>query len=28
VEALAERMTLAGMEVNEIEHLGAEWERD
>lgn len=28
VEALAERMTLAGMEVNEVEHLGAEWERD
>ncbi len=28
VEALAERMTLAGMEVNEIEHLGGEWDRD
>lgn len=28
VEELAERLTLAGLEVTNIEHVGAEWERD
>lgn len=28
IEELAERLTLAGLEVTDIEHVGAEWERD
>ncbi len=28
VEELAERLTLAGLEVTNIEYVGSEWERD